>query len=127
VTKNVSNRNLKPGSDSIRTYQASVEQSLKSDRLFPIMNGNGGVAVVGIGALTSDFSEYRVAFDDVQLKPFGARKNSENNVVCLNDSLQSPGLIVGRANEITGLGGELPQLFEFGHLNTPTQLKPDPF
>jgi hypothetical protein len=95
---------------------------LKSDRLFPIVNGNSGVAVVDIGVLTSDFPEYRVPFDDVERKPFGSRKNGENNVMCLNDSLQGPGLVVGCADEITGLGGELPQLFEFGHLTTPTQL-----
>jgi len=95
---------------------------LKSDRLFPIVNGNSGVAVIDIGTPTGDFSEYRVPLDDVERKPFGSRKNGENDVMCLNDSLQSPGLIVGRADEITGLGGELPQLFEFGHLTTPTQL-----
>jgi len=101
---------------------ALIDQSLKRDRLFPIVDGNSGVAVVTIGALTGDFSEYRVPFDDMERKPFGSRENSQNNVVCLNDSLQSPGLIVGRADEIAGLGGELPQLFEFGHLTTPTQL-----
>jgi hypothetical protein len=111
-----------PGSDFIGTGKALVEQSLKGERLFPIVNGNGGVAVVDIGALTSDFAEYRVAFDNVQLKPLGGRKNCENDVVCPNDCLQSPGLIVGLANEITGLGSELPQLFELSHLNTPTQL-----
>jgi hypothetical protein len=101
---------------------ALVEQSLQSDRLFPVVDRNGGVAVIDVGALTSDFPEYRVSFDDVERKPFGSRKNGENHVVCLNNSLQSPGLIVGRADEITGLGGELPQLFEFSHLSTPTQL-----
>src|SRR5262249_28388011 len=109
-------------SDSVRSGKPLVEQRLKSDRLFPIVNGNGGVAVVDIGALTGDFAEYRVAFDNVQLKPLGRRKNCENDVVCPNDCLQSPGLIVGCANEITGLGSELPQLFELSHLNAPTQL-----
>jgi hypothetical protein len=101
---------------------ALIDQSLKGDRLFPIVNRNGGVAVVDIGALTRDFPKYRVPLDDVERDPFGCRKDSENNVVRLNDSLQRPGLIVGRADEITGLGGELPQLFEFSHLTTPTQL-----
>jgi hypothetical protein len=101
---------------------ALIDQSLKSDRLFPIVDGNSGVAVIAIGALTGDFSEDRVSFDDMERKPFGSRENSQNDVVRLNDSLQSPGLIMGRADEIAGLGGELPQLFEFGHLTTPTQL-----
>lgn len=101
---------------------ALVEQSLKSDRLFPIVNRDSGVAVIDIGASISDFPQYRAPFDDVERKPFGRRKNCENDVVRLNDSLQRPGLIVGRADEIAGLGGELPQLLEFSHLTTPTQL-----
>jgi hypothetical protein len=110
-----------PAAES-QAEQASVDQSLKGDCLFPSVNGYRGVAVVDIVALTGDPPEYRVPFDDVHRKPFGGRKYSENDVVRLNDGLQGPGLIVGCANEITGLGGELAQLFELSHLNTPTQL-----
>jgi hypothetical protein len=79
---------------------------LQSDRLFSGVERNGGVAIVNLGAVIGDLLKDRVAFDDVQSESIGSRKNTQNDIVCLNDGLQRPNFVVGRANEMAGLGCE---------------------
>ena len=79
------------------------------------MKRNGGVAVVYVGAVVDDLLKDDVTFYDVKSKPLGGWKYSQNYIVKLNDGSQGPHRVVGRANEISGLGSELMQFFKLSH------------
>lgn len=71
-----------------------VQQPLQSNRLFPRMKRDGGVAVGQLGAAIGDLFQDRVAFDDVQSKAFAGGKNAENDIMGMKDGFQRQNLVL---------------------------------
>src|SRR3569832_81728 len=92
-----------------------VQQLLQGDGLFSRMKGDGGVAIVKTGAAAGDLLQDRVAFDDVQSKAFAGGENAQHDIVGMNDGPQRQHFVIGRANEMSGLGRELTQFFKLSH------------
>jgi hypothetical protein len=90
-------------------------QRLKLHRLFPVLNGYGGVRIQGVWLKGSEAVEEATSLNDVKPHSIVGRVNTQDNVISRDNISQCGSWISGTFNECTNVCCEVTQFVKTVH------------